>query len=525
LRADSTRPPRPEPAATPPDTSLDPAPRSATIPLVVAATLVALALRLFRLGHPSLWIDEVFTWYAADIGTAMPWAHVVENVHGPLYTVLLHAWGAVAGDSEWAMRFPSVVFGVATVPAIAWLAGRWLGRDTIVPAAWLAAGSPFLVWYSQEARNYALLFLCVALGAGAMLGLRRRLTAGGTLGFLAASAAGLLSNLSYALLLPLHLAWWFAPRADRRRRLLLLAGAALALLVVLVPWMPRLVHVWDWSRLHGGGNASATESLRGGPAISLAAYPFTFHAFAVGYSLGPPIREIRTAGAAAALRHHLPELAWVGLLFLTLGALAVRAAVRRRVVVATLLALLLPALFVTWGALSNFKVYHPRYVGVSFPFVLALIAAGLAESGPRLRAALAAALALTWLVSLQHHFFVPAYGKEDMRDAVAWMKPRVEPGDRILAAGADDVLIYYYRGPLKVGRYWLGWAAAPEKMASHLDAARAGARHVWVIWSRGEDLDPQGRFLRYLQSTYPDADRFEAEGVRVWRLPGTTGES
>ena len=42
---------------------------------------------------------------------------------------------------------------------MAWLATRWLGPETAAPAAWLAAGAPFLVWYSQECRNYAFVML------------------------------------------------------------------------------------------------------------------------------------------------------------------------------------------------------------------------------------------------------------------------------------------------------------------------------------------------------------------------------
>jgi len=486
---------------------------------VAAATLVAALLRCFRLGAQSLWIDEVFTWYGAEIGRPFALSSLLENVHGPLYTLLLHLWGGVAGDSEWALRLPSAVLGTVTVPLVSWFAARWLGRECAVPAAWLAAGSPFLVWYSQEARGYALLFPCVALAAVAMLGLRERLTASRLAGFVAASGAGLLANLSFVLLAPLHLAWWMSAPLDRRRRLVVLGGAALLLLAVLSPWLPRLAAVWDWQRLHPAGEPTE-EALRGGPAVSLGAYPFTLHAFAVGYTLGPSIREIRTLGSPAAIRKHAVELAGVAALFALLGVLAARSALRRRVGWIAVLALAVPALLVSYGALQNFKVYHPRYVAVAYPFALALLAAAFADARPRLRIALAAALALAWGLSLHHLYFTPTYGKEDMRGAAAIVKARAVPGDRIVAAGADDVLIYYYRGPLTVERYWLGWSANPERMATRLEEARAGANHLWVVWSRGEDLDPEGRFIRHIETRFPAAESFRTEGVRVWRLPG-----
>src|SRR5439155_23985353 len=142
-----------------------------------------------------------------------------------LYALILHAWGGIAGDSELALRLPSAVLGIATVPILAWFAARWLGSSAAIPAAWLAAGSPFLVWYSQESRNYALLFPCVGLGAIAALHLRDRTRPSPLAGWIAASAAGLLANFSYALLVPVFAAWWLGPPGRRRARALALLAA------------------------------------------------------------------------------------------------------------------------------------------------------------------------------------------------------------------------------------------------------------------------------------------------------------
>ena len=180
---------------------------------------MALLLRGARLGHQSLWVDEVFSWRSARIGAAFTRHDLLENIHGPLYGVLLHAWGAIAGDGELALRLPSALFGAALVPALAWVARQWLGRDTVVPAAWLAAGSPFLLWYSQEARNYALLMLCATLASGAMLSLREKSSWRGLAGYAAASVAGVLSNFSFVLLAPIHAAWWLGARGERGKRL------------------------------------------------------------------------------------------------------------------------------------------------------------------------------------------------------------------------------------------------------------------------------------------------------------------
>ena len=480
---------------------------------------MAAGLRLFRLDHQSLWIDEIFSWYSAEIGQHWTTGHLLEDVHGPLYSLLLHLWGGIAGDSEWALRLPSALLGVALVAAVAWLSGRWLGRETTVPAAWLAAGSPFLVWYAQEVRNYTLLMLCVCVSSALLLGLRERMTARGVIGYLAAAGAGLLSNLSFAFMAPVHLRWWLARPGARWRRIAVAAVAAIALLVLASPWVPQIGRIWDWRRLQPHRVAATTETrLRGSTTFHAAALPFAAYSFAVGYTLGPPVRELRASASTGTLRPHAAVIAAAALVFGILGWLGVRALARRGRLTDLLLWLVLPAAIVSYFALQNFKVFHPRYLAVAMPAFLALLAAAFADLRGPARAALAVAVAALWALSLQHHYFDPRYGKEDMRGAAALIGARAVPGERIVAANCEDPLFYYYRGSVPVVTYWLGWAADRERLASRFEAIAGPLPSFWVVESRGEDLDPAGAFARYLDARYPGAERSRFEGVTVWHI-------
>jgi mannosyltransferase len=71
-------------------------------------------------------------------------------------------WVKLFGAGEAGIRSLSAVVGVATIPVI-YLCGRELvSRWAGVVAAALGAVSPFLIWYSQEARSYMLFgLLCV----------------------------------------------------------------------------------------------------------------------------------------------------------------------------------------------------------------------------------------------------------------------------------------------------------------------------------------------------------------------------
>ena len=506
---------RPIPASSSPTPAAD----SALVLNLAAALLAAALLRFFRLGAQNLWIDEVFTWRSADIGSPLGWPRLVENMHGPLLSVILHTWCGWVGESEWALRLPSAVFGVALVPVVAWLGARWVGRETVIPAAWLAACSPFLVWYSQEARNYSLLMLCACLSLLALLRLRERFSTGRLAGFLAATAAGLLSNFSFALIAPLQLKWWFTRPVSARRRLAEAGLAAAILVLVMTPWLVQATRVLDWSRLRPAREARADEPpLRGPNTFHLAGVPFAAHAFSVGYTLGPSLRELRADPSLRPVARHAGELAVTALVFGALVALGLRALARRRRLGDGLLWLLAPALLVSYMALHNFKVFHPRYLAVAAPGFILLLAAAFADLRPRGRWVAGLAVGALWSVSLVQHYVSPRYAREDYRTVAARIVAEARPGELILAANTADLMFYYYRGSLPVRSFWLGFAADSARLEDKLDEAMSGTRGVWGVMSRPEALDPRGAFVRAMARRHPGATAHARQGVTWWHV-------
>jgi 4-amino-4-deoxy-L-arabinose transferase-like glycosyltransferase len=480
---------------------------------------VAAVLRFAHLGDQSLWIDEVFTWLSAGGQGDFGLAAILANVHGPLHSAVLHLVLRVFGDSEWALRMPSAVAGVALVPAMAWLARGLAGPAAVAPAAWLTAASPFLVWYSQEARNYAFLLLFSTLALAALLSLQQRFTRAALVGHVVAGLAASLSNLSFALILPFHLKLWLtgpaATRAARRRVVLVAVGV---LLLCALPWLPSIVGIWDWSRLAPGGDpAHHGEPLRGTTTFHPAALPWALHSMAVGYTLGPTLRALRGDPGWATLAPHGPVLAAAALTFAALGWLGLRALARRGRLADTLLGLLVPAVLVSYFATQNFKVFHPRYLAVSVPLFVVVCAAGFAEVRGRPRAVLAAAVGALWALSLGHLHFDPAYGREDYRGALRAVRADWREGAQVVAVGSEEPVFYYGRD-LPVVRWWLGHVDRPDRMQETWQALESGARASWVVLSREEDLDPGGRFARFLAERYPDAMPRQWAGVRVWHL-------
>jgi hypothetical protein len=192
-----------------------------------AITVVAAALRFSTLDLQSFWLDEAYTLHHVRL----PFGDMLREVRNdestpPLYFALAWLWAKVFGTGEIGLRSLSALLGTATVP-LAYAAGARLvsARVGILMAA-LAATNPLLVWYSQEARAYALLaLLCAAsfaLFAQALDSPRPR-----TLALWAvASALALITHYFAVFVVAVEATWLLAARGTRRVVLAAVAGAA-----------------------------------------------------------------------------------------------------------------------------------------------------------------------------------------------------------------------------------------------------------------------------------------------------------
>jgi uncharacterized membrane protein len=130
---------------------------------VVALTLAGGLLRFTFLGQ-SYWYDEAVTVRLVR-SSLYSMLHSIPGSEStpPLYYVLAWVWSRVFGTTEVGLRSLSALIGTAAIPVVA-AAGKELFRERVgLLSAALVAASPFLVWYSQEARAYSLYVLLSAL--------------------------------------------------------------------------------------------------------------------------------------------------------------------------------------------------------------------------------------------------------------------------------------------------------------------------------------------------------------------------
>jgi hypothetical protein len=131
---------------------------------VVALTIIAAVLRFVGLASQSYWGDEALTVSEIHSPLAGMLGLVLrQETTPPLYFVLAWGWADVFGSGEAALRSLSALAGTAMVPLAYLTAARLFSRRVGVTAAALAAVNPFLIWYSQEARAYAVYMTLAAL--------------------------------------------------------------------------------------------------------------------------------------------------------------------------------------------------------------------------------------------------------------------------------------------------------------------------------------------------------------------------
>jgi mannosyltransferase len=131
--------------------------------VVCVLALVSFTLGVWRNDAKSMWWDESLSLKRAQSGFVTiltnkldSSAGISTSQHPPFYFVLLRSLTLLIGESDTALRFPSALFTSLLVPLIFVFGCRLRSRRTGVLAAILTTFSPFLLWYSQEARMYTL---------------------------------------------------------------------------------------------------------------------------------------------------------------------------------------------------------------------------------------------------------------------------------------------------------------------------------------------------------------------------------
>ena len=531
--------------------------KSLTISRLIVAFLVLLAFawRIQDLSRQSLWRDEIDTIFFAT--TDLPaLLSMFTNIghNGALYFLLMRPWFRLIGSSEFALRYPSVLFGVLSVPLF-WQVGRKLMpvsgdrqfagstdendsgslqqysrlllqvifSSTALLATIFLVFNPYLIWYSQEGRMYALVILLALLAAWFWLeGIDR----GGWrpwLGyFLTVTTAILVHRLTF-LLIPLGLLWFVLARPQSKHywRGYLLALAALTIPYLPVAWQLRNV-LKTPDRFTGLDFVPLPQTI-----ASLLTYQSQgVYPQAATISL-LPIFLVGTAGLFWGFKAIWPKPD---------GPLPYLSALRRHLLIAGWL--VLPVTIVYLVSLRQ-PLFLPRYLIWTTPATMMLIALGIGlirRRGSPFARSLAAALVLYvvvfWTISgLQAN---SQDIKTDLRGAINYVSRHRRADDLlILQIPYLEFAYRYYTGdqgpfPFEGSDDRLGWWAGGLWTNNELsveDAGRevnramhkitAGAEDIWIIWSESETWDSRRLMDKWFAQNARLIDQVNFSGARV----------
>lgn len=479
--------------------------------LVVAVLMVAAAmLRLHALGLKSVWVDEGVSIEMARLSwynfLRILWRH---EANMALYTLLLRFWLRL-GDSESWIRALSVLFGVATIPAVYVLGRRLFSPSVGVMASFLLTINAFHVRYSQEARSYALYpLLCVV-------------------------------SCIYFLK--------FLEEPTRENRI----GHVLAsVLAVYAHFFAGLVVVAQWLSLKLLDRGEVAPLLKK-----------NWRQFAIAIS--PLILFLATTGLGVLRWIPRPDLAYVHVTFMLLAGnggkrlLWLYAAACSPPLILTFPGLLrwrlgweqwrywFLAIWLLFPIASVFVLSQwkpclvPRYFVFTLPALALLAAAGIARLRWRILAGLVLLLFAMWSLPAVYSYYQKDFdiGREDFRDATQFILGQAQAGDGVLFHQPIGRMPYeYYRGRMAAAAYpAVAYPAYGQdltfrdfyaKRASDdlIKALPKQYRRVWIVFTYNYLPTGPDASTRLIEATFPQGSllvsrKFPGVEVRLYSNSG-----
>ena len=436
--------------------------------IILGLAGLALAVRLPGLDS-GLWNDEISSvmYSYRTPFPAMLTEYPGDNKH-PLYSHLAHLSISVFGESNWAIRLPALLFGVATVPMLYVFGAQIVRQREAFLSAALLALSYHHVWFSQSARGYIVLAFALVLTTHLLIRMLRQNSMRGAV----------LYTVSIALAVYTHMTFVFA----------VFAQFAVALLALVFParTQPRP----DWRR--------TLVPFAAGGAITLALYAPMIGQIREYFRVPSEMAQTSDATwaigeAIRVLQAGLGDRFGIGLVVLgvcaVIGLAGVVSLLKQDRDVALLLTL--PAVTMTLGALATSGAFYPRFYFLLAPFlvliavrgafassasVMRLVARGredaaIARRGDTLATAGVTLLILASAASVPRNWTTP---KQDFEGAMRFVLAEARAGDRIATA---DITTEMYRR--YYGQDWRAVHNAPE-----LDALRDSVSgKVWMVYT------------------------------------------
>ncbi len=513
--------------------------RNVALLILLLITLLGAAARLYRLDSQSLWMDEIASLANAHAFGSGGMKGLASADHiAPLHSIILWLATSVGGDNAIAMRMPSVIAGILTVPMFYLLGIRLFGSQTIgLIAATLVAISPYAVWYGQEARMYSLLLLCASTYVFvAWPTVERSLRTTEVVALTLVTAIGLYTH-HYMILLSgaFGLFLLFHVGITKARTWIWLATQLIAFLAFCY-WLLLTANKLD-------------EYAGLSKPLMIFWTPYTLYTFLVGLSFGPSVREIRMDGPLPTLIHHVTPIGVTALAMLVAGLTGLRRVLRpdtRTAGIWCIIWIVVPIGLAIVAPLATNISFNVRYVIVSFPPVILLLSVAIAEGYRVARAAFercrakathvspvpveikdikgfanviaCAALAVCIAASLFNWYFDGAYAKEDVRPVARFLRDEYSPKELLIVDNSRILPILAYYGAPLPAKAQIRDARMPASVLKEINQLTTEpSREVWLLEYRSWEMSSTRDVRLRLDAIAELIDKHEWVGVSLRR--------
>lgn len=434
--------------------------------------IFAVAFGVTVFGNTSLRLDEAQSLFQTNRDVGGMLYLIAQDVHVPLYHLLLHFWQLLFGADIAVARLMSLTFFVGTIIVTYLLTTYAFGRRSIgLFAALLVTISPFMNWYGSEARMYTMLAFMTVLHVLFFLKAMRTARASYYVLWTVTAILGLYTHYFFAFVLIAELVAYLILRrhfVDRMPLRKFIIGGVVAALSM-APWIIYVLSL---------GLASNTQPALAQPSAgdvfdTYAQFIFGFQVDSVNtiiISLWPVAVLLAFFGLQKSTRKFPPETT----VFVLLATLPVIAA------------------FIISITIRPF--YLSRYLIVALPALFIFIAWLLS----RYRPSIARVIRVLMVVVVGALFAIQVSSpntpvKEDYKDAVMYLNERAAGTDVIVLSAPFTIypVEYYYDGPAKLttqpiwDRFSSGAVPAydEEKVAAETQANVESYQKVWLVLS------------------------------------------
>ncbi len=162
-----------------------------TLCLLIA---ISIGVNLLTVTDQSIRLDESQSLWAATKSVPGIINYISQDVQVPLYELLLHFWIQIFGTNIAIVRGLSFIFFILTLPVLYKVYRQVAGRSMSLLGVTIFSLSPFILWYSNEARMYTMFALATSLDHLFFLQLYKSKGEKGKLGYFLSTLFGMFSH-------------------------------------------------------------------------------------------------------------------------------------------------------------------------------------------------------------------------------------------------------------------------------------------------------------------------------------------